>query len=161
MAEAPEKIPAWAERFVRLLDDGFRIPGTEWRIGLDGIIGLLFPAFGDGLSAVSSLSLFYLAYQRRLPYRVLLRMALNIGLDALIGALPVLGDLFDFAWKANRKNLALIERASRDDARRTRGSSLREGLLVGAIVLVLVSLLVLPLVLSFWLLSKLLHSMSN
>ncbi len=152
--DAPARIPAWAERWVRLLDDGFRVPGTEYRVGLDGIIGLLFPAAGDALSAVSALSLFYLAYQRGVPYRVLARMLLNVGLDALIGAVPVLGDLFDFAWKANRRNLILIERATTSDRRAERGG-IADRLVLGLILVALAGLLLLPLALSLWLLSAL------
>ena len=152
--DAPARIPAWAERWVRLLDDGFRVPGTDYRIGLDGMIGLFLPAAGDALSAVSALSLFYLAYQRGVPYRVLARMLLNVGLDALIGAVPVLGDLFDFAWKANRRNLILIERATAADRRAERGG-LADRLVLGLMLLALLGLLLLPLALSLWLLSKL------
>lgn len=155
--DAPARIPAWAERWVRLLDDGLRVPGTDYRIGLDGIVGLLLPAAGDALSAVSALSLFYLAYQRGVPYRVLARMLLNVGLDALIGAVPVLGDLFDFAWKANRRNLILIERAQgahADDARSQRGG-LVDRLVLGLMLVALLGLVLLPLALSLWLLSKL------
>jgi hypothetical protein len=155
MSDAPRRIPAWAERWVRLLDDGFRVPGTNYRIGLDGIVCLLLPAAGDALSAVSALSLFYLAYQRRVPYSVFARMLLNVGLDALIGAVPVLGDLFDFAWKANRRNLVLIERATQAQELRGERGRLVDRLLLGLILLALLGLLLLPFALSLWLLAQL------
>jgi hypothetical protein len=155
MSDVPPRVPAWAERWVRLLDDGFRIPFTDWRIGLDGILGLFLPAAGDALSAVSSLSLFLLAYQRRVPHSVLVRMLVNVALDVVLGALPILGDLFDFAWKANRRNLALIERASRLSPERAAKPSLVDRLLVALILVALFGLLLLPFVLSVWLLQKL------
>jgi hypothetical protein len=156
MPDAPERTPAWAEYWVRLLDDGFRIPGTQWRIGLDGIVGLLLPAAGDALSAASALSLFFLAYQRRVPRSVLLRMALNVAIDALIGALPVLGDMFDFGWKANRRNLQLIERAAQQRSLPRQRASLGDRVFVVVMLLVLLGLLALPFLLSIYLLGKLL-----
>jgi hypothetical protein len=155
MSDAPRNIPAWAERWVRLLDDGFRVPGTDYRIGLDGIVGLFLPAAGDALSAVSALSLFYLAYQRQVPYSVFARMLLNVALDALIGAVPVLGDLFDFVWKANRRNLVLIERAGEARVLRGERGRIADRLFLGLILVALLGLLLLPFALSLWLLTKL------
>ncbi len=108
----PAPLPAWAEPLVRLLDDGLVLPGTGYRFGLDGIVGLLFPGAGDAVMAIAALSLFGLALQRGVPRPVLVRMALNIAIDALLGSVPIAGDVFDFAWKANRKNLRLLERAT-------------------------------------------------
>jgi hypothetical protein len=148
MSELPPPLPAWAERWVRFLDDGLRIPGTNLRFGLDAVVGFLFPAAGDALSVVSALSLFWLAYQQGLPRSVLLRMALNVGLDALIGAVPFLGDAFDLVWKANRKNLELIQRAAGQGPRHA--PSVVDRLFLALILLGLLGLLLLPLVLSIW-----------
>lgn len=101
------------------MDDGLVVPGTRIRIGIDGLIGLVLPGVGDALTAASSLSLFWLAVQRGVPRVVLARMAVNVAIDALFGAVPLVGDLFDFGWKANRKNLQLIERATRDGRARS------------------------------------------
>jgi len=148
MERPAQNTPAWAEHLVRLMDDGFRVPGTQLRFGLDALMGLVFPGVGDALGAASTLSLFVLALRRGLPRVVLLRMALNVGADALIGAVPVLGDLFDFGFKANRKNLRLIEEAS---AAVLTGSTpprrLRDWLIIAAVLLLVVSALCLPLVL--------------
>lgn len=103
--------PHWAERLVRFLDDGFSVPGTGYRFGFDSLLGLL-PVVGDASTAISSLSLFWLAIRRDVPKPVLVRMALNVAIDTLGGAVPVLGDLFDLFWKSNRKNLNLIRAAS-------------------------------------------------
>ena len=99
----------WAERLVTLLDDRFRIPGTDVRFGLDPIIGILFPGIGDAVAGTGSIGLLALAVRRGVPRVVLWRMVLNILADALFGALPLVGDVFDVAFKANRRNLELIK----------------------------------------------------
>ncbi|HKO90809.1 MAG TPA: DUF4112 domain-containing protein [Polyangiaceae bacterium] len=147
MERPAQNTPAWAERLVRLMDDGFRIPGTQLRFGLDALLGLIFPGVGDAFGAASTLSLFALALRRGLPRVVLLRMALNVGADAVIGAVPVLGDLFDLGFKANRKNLRLIEEASADALTGARPPRrLRDWLIIGTVLLVMLSALCLPLV---------------
>jgi hypothetical protein len=98
------------ERLVFLLDQALRIPGTRWRVGLDGIMGLLFPGGGDALGALVSAALVLLAARQGLPRVVVARMVFNVAVDALGGAVPLLGDLFDFGWKANTRNLRLLER---------------------------------------------------
>ena len=91
----------------RLLDEQFRIPGTTHRVGLDGLIGLI-PGVGDAAGTLLSAYILYEAIRLGAPPSVLLRMAANIGIDAVVGAIPVAGDLFDMAWKANKKNAALL-----------------------------------------------------
>lgn len=103
------KVRRLAERLVSLLDDRFRIPGTDLRFGLDPIIGILFPGIGDAVSGAGSIGLLALAFRRGVPRVVMLRMVLNIVIDAVAGALPVVGDIFDVAFKANRRNLELIQ----------------------------------------------------
>lgn len=95
-------------RYTRLLDDGIPVPGTRFRVGLDPVFGLV-PGFGDALGALLGAAILVEAARRGLPRSVLLRMVLNIAADAGIGTVPVLGDVFDALWKANRKNLALLE----------------------------------------------------
>ncbi|HYC55540.1 MAG TPA: DUF4112 domain-containing protein [Candidatus Binatia bacterium] len=109
---ATSTVPAWAERLVRFLDDGFVVPGTTFRVGFDAILGLI-PGVGDLLTTSTGLSLVYLAHQRGVSKAVLGRMLLNLGLDSMIGAIPVLGDLFDIVFKANRRNLTLLQRYDR------------------------------------------------
>lgn len=84
------------------------IPVGRWRIGLDPIIGLI-PGLGDWLGAVASLYIVYEAARLGMPKSVLGRMAGNILVETIIGAVPVLGDVFDFAWQANARNLQLID----------------------------------------------------
>ncbi len=96
-------------RWSYLLDKAFRIPGTRMRFGWDAIVGLM-PGLGDAVTALFSLSLLVQAFRIRIPGVVRVRMFINVIIDLLVGAIPVLGDLFDFAWKANSRNLELLER---------------------------------------------------
>lgn len=98
----------WAEGLVTLLDDRFRIPGTDFRFGLDPVIGILFPGIGDAVTGAGSIGLLALALRRGVPRVVMLRMILNILVDVVAGALPIVGDIFDAAYKSNRRNLELI-----------------------------------------------------
>jgi hypothetical protein len=96
-------------RWARLFDSAFRIPGTQITFGIDPILGL-FPGIGDLASPIFSLFLLWHGARLRVPKIVLARMVLNAAIDAGVGAIPVIGDLFDFAWKANAWNLALLEK---------------------------------------------------
>jgi hypothetical protein len=95
------------QRLAHLLDDRFRIPGTRYRIGLDGLIGLV-PGIGDAVTTLLALYIVLEARRHGVPLRKLGRMGVNVGIDALVGAVPLVGDLFDVAWKANRRNLELL-----------------------------------------------------
>lgn len=92
-----------------MLDDAIRIPGTDFRIGIDPIVGLV-PGIGDLLGGAASLYIILQAARAGAPASVLLRMAANVGIDTLIGAIPVLGDVFDFGWKSNTRNARLLAR---------------------------------------------------
>lgn len=102
------KLGLWAERLVALLDDRFRIPGTDVRFGLDPIIGILFPGVGDAVTGAGAIGLLALALRRGVPRVVLMRMVINILVDAIAGSLPLVGDIFDVGFKANRRNLELV-----------------------------------------------------
>ncbi len=95
------------DMLAHLLDDCFRIPGTSIRFGVDGIVGLI-PGLGDVLAGLASSLLVIAAWARGVPYVTLARMVVNLGIDVLIGSIPILGDAFDIGWKANRRNYALI-----------------------------------------------------
>jgi hypothetical protein len=97
-------------RLSRVLDAQWLIPGTRYRVGLDGLVGLI-PGVGDAAGALLSTYILYEALRLGAPRWVLLRMAANIGLETLVGALPVVGDLLDVVWKANTKNVALLQAA--------------------------------------------------
>ena len=93
------------------MDEGFRVPGTRFRIGLDPILGLL-PGLGDAAGALLGSAILVAAIRQRVPKLTLVRMAANIGLDATLGSIPLIGDAFDAVWKANTRNLDLLERHS-------------------------------------------------
>ena len=95
--------------FAHLLDDCFRIPFTPIRLGLDGLIGLI-PGLGDLLAGLASFVLVFAAWVRGVPYITLVRMMVNLGIQVVIGSIPLLGDVFDIAWKANRRNYNLMVR---------------------------------------------------
>ncbi len=93
-----------------LLDRAFRVPGTDIRFGLDAIIGLM-PGIGDGASSLISGLFVLAAIHAGVEKRVIGQMLANILIDLVVGSIPVVGDLFDVAHKANTKNLALLRAA--------------------------------------------------
>jgi len=101
-----------------LLDEAFVIPGTGIRFGLDGIIGLV-PGLGDVVAGLLSLIIPLAAWIRGVPYVALARMAANLGIGVLVGSIPLLGDAFDIAWKANRRNYQLLRRHLGEPRRHT------------------------------------------
>ena len=136
-------LPEWARRLTTLLDSAFTIPGTSIKVGLDPILGLVLPELGDALTAVVSVTLLRVAYRERVPRLVIARMVVNIALDALLGAVPLVGDLVDFGFRANQRNLALIERYRGDPSR---GATLGDRVVVFGAVAVALLVLALPLV---------------
>jgi Domain of unknown function (DUF4112) len=90
------------------MDDAFRVPGTPIRFGWDSILGL-FPGLGDVLTSIISLLIVHHAWQTGASTFTLARMVGNVGADFLIGSVPFVGDLFDVAFKANRRNARLLE----------------------------------------------------
>lgn len=97
------------QRLEILLDEAFRVPGTQFRFGLDGIIGLV-PGLGDVLAGLLSLVIPLAGWMRGLPYVALARMGVNLAIGVLVGSVPILGDVFDVAWKPNRRNYLLLRR---------------------------------------------------
>lgn len=96
------------ERFSRLLDSEFRIPGTNFRFGLDPILGLI-PGWGDTASYVMSAMLILSMVQKGASGKLVMKMVVNAAVDMLVGSIPVLGDLFDVAFKANDRNIQLFK----------------------------------------------------
>jgi hypothetical protein len=95
------------ERLAYWLDDRFRVPGTRFRVGLDGLVGLV-PGVGDVVTNALTAYIVYQAWRLGIPRRVLLRMLGNLGIDTLVGIVPVAGDLLDLGFKANRRNVRLL-----------------------------------------------------
>lgn len=100
--------PAWTVRWTNLLDSAVRIPFTRITFGLDVILGLV-PILGDFAGLLCGLPVLWVAIKRRLPFTILLAMTANALLDAVVGSIPVLGNLFDLFWKAHQKNLQLLQ----------------------------------------------------
>lgn len=107
MATSEEARLRRLDRLSQVLDTAIRIPRTNVRIGLDGIVGLI-PGVGDSLGAVLSSYIILEAARLGFPKSVLLHMIGNVAIETVIGAVPILGDVFDIAWKANIRNLALL-----------------------------------------------------
>jgi len=97
------------DRLAGYMDELFVLPGTNIRIGADGLLGLV-PGVGDTATMLVSAYLILRAQRLRVPGRILARMAGNVAVDWLIGSIPLVGDLFDFGWKANRRNVTLLKR---------------------------------------------------
>lgn len=94
-------------RFVAyVLDEGIRVPGADYRIGIDPLLGVL-PGAGDVLSGAFSLYIVLEAAHLGVSYATLLRMIANVSVDVIAGTVPVAGDLFDAVWKANKRNFEL------------------------------------------------------
>jgi hypothetical protein len=119
----------------RLFDNAFEVPGTRWRFGVDALFGLI-PGLGDIAGALVAVYALHVARGLRVPGSIQLHMLGNIALDALIGTVPLIGDLFDFVFKAQTRNLALLD-AWLDQPQATERRSRR-----GVVIIPLVVLLV-------------------
>jgi hypothetical protein len=96
-------------RLARILDSGIGVPGTRWRFGVDGLIGLV-PVIGDLFGLLMGAYFLFEGARIGAPARLQLRMLGNVVFDALIGLVPVIGDLADFAFKSNQRNAQLLDR---------------------------------------------------
>jgi len=138
-------------RLAWLLDSFVPLPGGL-RIGLDGLIGLI-PGLGDALGAFMSLYIVGRASRLGVPKSVLARMLGNVALDSLVGAIPIVGDVFDFVFKANRRNVELIGRYAAERKRVVRESRLAIAGVVAAAAVLAVAVVALAVALVRWLLS--------
>ena len=132
----------------RLLDEAFRVPGTRIRFGWDALVGLV-PWAGDVLTALMGLAILVSAHRMRVPGVVQVRMLLNLILDLVIGLVPFAGDVADVFWKANTKNMTLLERHAASPMPATAG----DWWFVTGVTALVFSLAALPLVLLYWLLN--------
>jgi hypothetical protein len=109
-ANSRESQQALIRRLAWLLDSSIRVPGTQFRFGLDAIIGLI-PWAGDVIGSALSFGIIGLAFQMGASRWTLVRMGFNVLLELIIGAIPVFGDIFDAVWKSNDRNVRLLERS--------------------------------------------------
>jgi Domain of unknown function (DUF4112) len=145
-AKPPASSDAASRLFARflaeLLDQRFRIPGTSIRIGLDPIIGLI-PGIGDTFANLAGSAILFIGAKANLPKVVLLRMALNIAINTLIGAIPFFGDLFSIWFRSNVRNVQLLERyASQPRPSAATTDWLFVFAVIGGLVLLLIAVLI-------------------
>jgi hypothetical protein len=138
---AAERI-AGIRRLTRLMDEAVKIPGLGIRVGIDPLLGLI-PGIGDVAGAAVGGWIIVSAARLGASRAVLVRMLANLGLDALVGAVPFLGDLFDFAFKAHRRNLRLLEAHIADPLETRRRSRRLIGFAVGGVTVLILSLVAL------------------
>jgi hypothetical protein len=127
------------------LDEAFRVPGTSLRFGWDPLIGLL-PWAGDVLTALMSGAIVLQAHHMRLPRVVQLRMLGNVAIDLVAGAIPFVGDAADFFWKSNKKNFVMLEQ----HAYEVRPATTGDWLFVGAVLLAIAGVALVPLAVMYW-----------
>jgi hypothetical protein len=156
--EPDEKLPpdlVALRRFAFVMDEAFTIPGTRFHIGADALLGLI-PGIGDIIGGVLSTWIIAGALRHRVPSPIIVRMVWNIALDLLLGAVPLAGDVFDFLFEENMKNMRLLEK-HRDRGRPPR-STAAIAFVITAIVLfvILLSTFILACViaLALWLIGQ-------
>jgi hypothetical protein len=137
----PEVIPPdapdpWIEKLAWVMDRS--IPIGRWKIGLDGIIGLI-PGLGDLIGAMISALIVAAGVQARLPRSAIARMVVNVAIETIVGVVPFLGDLFDMAWKANTRNVEIFREALKGKRSRTKDS-----LFVTGVILAIAAILAIP-----------------
>ena len=128
-----------------LLDDFIRIPGTPIRFGLDGIVGFI-PGIGDILGGLASSIIIIAAWVRGVPKVTLTRMVMNVAIETAVGAVPLLGNLFDIGWRANRRNYKLLTESLVHPAEVAR----RNWLFFGLVCVVLLVMMIAPPLLLGW-----------
>jgi hypothetical protein len=135
-----------------ILDDFIRIPGTPIRFGLDGIVGFI-PGVGDVIGGLASTIIVFAAWVRGVPGIIIARMVLNVAIETAVGSIPVFGNVFDIAWRANRRNYKLLEGSIADPRRHTVASWLIFGLVAAALLAITLT----PALLLAWLITRLRH----
>jgi len=125
-----------ARALARALDSAVGIPGTPIRIGLDAVLGLI-PGAGDVAGAVLSGYIVLAAVRAGAPSPVIWRMLANIGMDTLVGSVPVIGDVFDVAYKSNIRNVELLERYASQPVAVTKRSKRMFALVIAALIVLI------------------------
>jgi uncharacterized protein DUF4112 len=131
--EAEREVRARLNFLAWLLDSSIPIPGTRLTIGLDALIGL-FPFIGDLVGVLASSYILAEANRMGVGRAVLARMAFNVAVEGVIGIVPLFGDVFDAAWKANQKNVRLLNAWAERPHQTRRSSRLFLGALTAALI---------------------------
>ena len=134
-----------------LLDDMFRIPGTQIRFGLDALIGWI-PGIGDALAGMASFLIVFAAWRRGVQAITLVRMIANVLLETALGAIPVAGDVFHVVWKANRRNYRLLIREREQPGVNAK----RDWLFLALILFTALAAVAIPIAILIWILRPLL-----
>jgi hypothetical protein len=142
------------ELLARLMDSVFSIPGTRIRFGLDAIIGLI-PGLGDTLTSFVSLYILKFASRCGVPRVTLVRMSMNIAIDYVAGSVPLVGDVFDVCWKANLKNVELLQRYMLETPAAERRARSDDWLFVAGLGAGLIALLIGCVALAYWIVTSL------
>jgi hypothetical protein len=137
-----------------VLDDFIRIPGTSIRFGLDGIVGFI-PGIGDLIGGIASCIIIVAAWVRGVSYVTVARMVANVAIEVVVGSVPVLGDMFDIAWRANRRNYALLIGSVEEPRKHT----VQSWFFLGGLCLVLIALILIPMLLLTWVFGSLMHAL--
>ena len=132
------------ETLSRYLDGLFRVPGTGWRFGLDALVGLI-PNYGDIATTLVSFYILIAGVRYGVPKITLLRMAINIAIDYGVGVIPVIGDAFDFVWKANKWNIELIRERATGRGKGTTSDWIFIFVLIGILLAVLIGSVIISL----------------
>ena len=137
------------ERLARWMDSVFRVPGLGLRFGLDAILGLI-PGAGDFATSLVSIYIFTAANRYGVPRITVLRMALNIVIDLIVGAIPFVGDAFDLYWKSNQRNVELLRRHVDANPTAARKLQTADRLFVAALAVVVLAIVVASTVLAYF-----------
>jgi Domain of unknown function (DUF4112) len=135
------------DHIAALLDDMFRIPGTQIRFGLDALIGWI-PGIGDAVAGIASFLIVFAAWRRGVKAITLIRMIANVVLETAIGAIPVVGDVFHIFWKANRRNFKLLLREREEPG----VNAQQDWIFLCVILFAAMAAVVIPIVILIWIL---------
>ncbi|WP_187263087.1 DUF4112 domain-containing protein [Pontibacter beigongshangensis] len=126
----------WVDGITKIMDNQFRFPGTDWRFGLDPLLGL-FPGVGDIASFAVSAMLIMTMARHGASGKLVTLMLLNSAMDAIIGSIPILGNIFDFAYKANERNVQMLRNHYEQGKYQGSGKGIVLGVLVAVLVLIM------------------------
>jgi hypothetical protein len=130
-----------------LLDDIFRVPGTQIRFGLDAVIGWV-PGIGDAMASIASFLIVFAAWRRGVKVITLVRMIANVLLESTVGAIPLAGDVFHIFWKANRRNYLLLIREKEQPGSNTR----RDWVFLAIMLFTVIAAAGIPIAILIWIL---------